>query len=127
MSRKVERGKHTTRASMLLPLAGGGFVVDTPGFSLMETELMDPSELKAAYPEFNGMDDFCRFGADCLHAGEPGCAAAQALAPGRARSGIGRFLTRRANAGREDTDFFEEVSYFMNVLIIAGGPDPARN
>lgn len=85
LSRKVERGKHTTRASMLLPLAGGGFVVDTPGFSLMETELMDPSELKAAYPEFNGMDDFCRFGADCLHAGEPGCAAAQALAPGRAQ------------------------------------------
>lgn len=75
LSRKVERGKHTTRASQLLQLSGDAFVVDTPGFSLMETELIDPALLKISYPEFADLDDKCRFGVDCLHQGEPGCAA----------------------------------------------------
>lgn len=83
LSQKVSRGRHTTRASVLLPLADGGFVVDTPGFSLMETELIDPALLKSCYPEFSGWTDACRFGADCLHAGEPGCAAPPDLPPGR--------------------------------------------
>ncbi|MBQ6476573.1 MAG: ribosome small subunit-dependent GTPase A [Clostridia bacterium] len=74
LSRKVDRGRHTTRASQILALEEGRFVIDTPGFSLMDTQKMDPEELKYCYPEFEGLDDRCRFRNKCLHAGEPGCA-----------------------------------------------------
>ena len=52
LSRKIERGKNTTRHCELVPVEGGGMVLDTPGFSLLETELFDPVELKEFWPEF---------------------------------------------------------------------------
>ena len=52
LSRRIERGKNTTRSCRLIPVPGGGMVLDTPGFSLLETALFDPVELKDSYPEF---------------------------------------------------------------------------
>jgi len=77
ISEKIERGKQTTRHTSLL--TGHGLrVLDTPGFSLLETpELMEPSELPPLYPEFVPYQGQCRF-LTCLHNQEPGCAVVEA-------------------------------------------------
>ena len=72
LSRKTERGRHTTRHAELW-IAYGGALVDTPGFSLLETEAIEPEVLAALYPEMRPHLAECRF-AKCLHASEPGCA-----------------------------------------------------
>ena len=81
LSEKIERGKNTTRSSQLIPLLGGGMVLDTPGFSLLETELFDPVELKDSYPEFERYEGGCYF-QPCYHASEPRCAVRDAVAAG---------------------------------------------
>ena len=82
ISRKIERGKHTTRRCELIPVAGGGFVLDTPGFSLMETDLIEPARLADYYPEFLPFAGKCRF-APCYHMTEPDCAVRLALNEGK--------------------------------------------
>ena len=84
LSRKIERGKNTTRRCELIPVSGGGMVLDTPGFSLLDTPLMEPEKLKELYPEFAPYEGKCFF-SPCLHAHEPKCAARDAVAEGDAR------------------------------------------
>ncbi len=86
VSRKTSRGRHTTRHAELLPVDGGGAVVDTPGFSLMEMDQMEPARLPECYPEFEPYAADCRF-AGCMHDAEPGCAVKQAVADGAIPSG----------------------------------------
>jgi len=81
LSRKIERGKNTTRSCRLIPVEGGGMVLDTPGFSLLETEVFDPVELKKSYQEFVPMEGKCFF-QPCYHASEPRCAVREAVAAG---------------------------------------------
>ena len=81
LSRKIERGRNTTRHCQLIPVEGGGMVLDTPGFSLLETELFDPVELKDGWPEFAPYEGKCYF-QPCYHATEPRCAARDAVAAG---------------------------------------------
>ena len=81
LSRKIERGKNTTRSCELMPVPGGGMVLDTPGFSLLETELIDPVELKDSYPEFRSYEGQCYF-QPCYHATEPRCAVRAAVEEG---------------------------------------------
>lgn len=81
LSRKIERGKNTTRHCELVPVEGGGMVLDTPGFSLLETELFDPVELKDSWPEFEKYEGQCFF-QPCYHATEPKCAVRDAVAEG---------------------------------------------
>lgn len=81
LSRKIDRGKNTTRSCELIPVPGGGMVLDTPGFSLLETEVFDPVELKDSYPEFLPYEGQCFF-QPCYHATEPRCAAREAVASG---------------------------------------------
>lgn len=81
LSRKIERGKNTTRHCQLIPVEGGGMVLDTPGFSLLETELFDPVELKESWPEFAPCEGKCYF-QPCYHATEPRCAVRDAVAAG---------------------------------------------
>ena len=75
-------GRHTTTASTLTRLAGGGGIVDTPG--IREYGLVDvtPGELAHAFPGFAVVEDGCKF-RDCLHSGEPGCAVQRAVDEGR--------------------------------------------
>ena len=82
LSRKIERGKNTTRHCQLIPVEGGGMVLDTPGFSLLETELFDPVELKDSWPEFAPYEGGCYF-QPCYHASEPRCAVREAVAAGK--------------------------------------------
>jgi len=70
LSRKTDRGRHTTRHAELWPYLGGA-VLDTPGFSLFETECLDQEQLDACYPEFKNAAP-CRF-PGCMHVTEPGC------------------------------------------------------
>ena len=82
VSDKIERGKHTTRRCELIPVEGGGRVLDTPGFSLLESDLIEPRELSQWYPEFQPYEGNCRF-SPCYHAGEPDCCVKDALKEGR--------------------------------------------
>lgn len=81
VSDRIERGKHTTRRCELISVEGGGRVLDTPGFSLLETDLIEPREVSAWYPEFFPYEGKCRF-SPCYHAGEPDCSVKEALNEG---------------------------------------------
>jgi ribosome biogenesis GTPase len=74
-------GKHTTTAAVLLPLALGGYVVDTPGLREVGTWGIDPEQLGACFPEFRAYLDECRFD-NCRHLAEPNCAVRAAAAAG---------------------------------------------
>ncbi|MGI6238767.1 MAG: ribosome small subunit-dependent GTPase A [Christensenellales bacterium] len=81
ISRRIERGKNTTRHCELIPVPGGGMALDTPGFSLLETPLIEPETLKEHYPELLRYEGGCYF-QPCMHATEPKCAARDAVACG---------------------------------------------
>ncbi|MCH5185141.1 MAG: ribosome small subunit-dependent GTPase A [Oscillospiraceae bacterium] len=75
---RINRGRHTTRHVELMPLAGGGYVLDTPGFGSMEITA-EPSELYLHFPEMRNR--VCRF-RGCSHITEPDCGVKDALAAG---------------------------------------------
>jgi len=72
LSPRVARGKNTTVSAVMIPLAAGGFLVDTPGFSEVGLWAIDPAELASCFPEFRQYLGQCRY-ADCRHLTEPGC------------------------------------------------------
>ena len=78
---RIERGRNTTRHAELIPLPGGGMVVDTAGFSLYEMALQPPEELMERYPELAPYVGECRF-QGCLHDREPGCRVKEAVQSG---------------------------------------------
>lgn len=81
ISRKIKRGKNTTRHTELLA-KDGLRVLDTAGFSLLELDGgMEPITLKTWYPEFDQYEGRCRF-QPCYHDREPGCAVTAACAAG---------------------------------------------
>ena len=73
ISEKWRTGKHTTTAAELVPIAGVGYVVDTPGLREVGAWGIDPNALGACFPEFRPYLDRCRFD-NCRHLAEPGCA-----------------------------------------------------
>ena len=81
ISRKIQRGKNTTRHAELL-VKDGLRVLDTAGFSLLELDGgMEPVTLKEYYPEFAEYEGKCRF-EPCYHDREPGCAVTAACEEG---------------------------------------------
>lgn len=81
VSQKIGRGKHTTRFAELLPFEGGGFVVDTPGFSFTEFNDMEETHLMDYFPEISSKAPNCKFNT-CIHYKEPQCAVKQAVTEG---------------------------------------------
>jgi ribosome biogenesis GTPase len=74
------RGRHTTTHRELVPVPGGGVIVDTPG--LRELQLWETDDgLDQAFVDVAGLIAECRF-SDCEHRTEPGCAIKAALADG---------------------------------------------
>lgn len=67
------RGRHTTTAGRLIPIAGGGALVDTPGVRELVPVTRDLDALARSIPEFAPLLGQCRF-RDCAHGTEPGCA-----------------------------------------------------
>ena len=81
ISKKIERGKHTTRHSEIIPIGEETYLVDTPGFSSIYFYDMEPEELKNYYKEFEEYEPYCKFGG-CNHIGERDCGIKQAVEDG---------------------------------------------
>ncbi|SDA20991.1 ribosome biogenesis GTPase [Ruminococcus sp. YE71] len=85
ISRKLGRGKHTTRHVELFRMPSGGYIADTPGFSSFDTNRYDiifKDDLADCFREFAEFSDECRF-PDCSHTSEKGCAVIEAVKAGR--------------------------------------------
>lgn len=80
ISKTLGRGKHTTRHVELFPMLDGRFA-DTPGFSALQFEQIQPEQLSACFPEMVAIKDQCRF-RGCLHQNEPNCAVKEAVEAG---------------------------------------------
>ncbi|MBE2220704.1 MAG: ribosome small subunit-dependent GTPase A [Anaerolineae bacterium] len=76
------KGLHTTRYAELIPLAGGGYVADTPGIRGLALFDLEPSELDAYFREIAPLVSNCQF-SDCTHQHEPKCAVRTAVKEGR--------------------------------------------
>ena len=81
ISRKLLRGKNTTRHAQLIPAGSGTYLMDTPGFTFLETRDIPKENLRFFYPEFAPCEGQCRFDG-CTHIHEPDCAVQAALAAG---------------------------------------------
>ena len=79
ISRKIERGRHTTRHSEIIPIKEQTYIMDTPGFSSLYLTDIEEQELKAYFPEFRRYEEQCRF-QGCRHIHEPDCGVKAALA-----------------------------------------------
>lgn len=82
VSQKIGRGRHTTRQVELLPLPKGGQVADTPGFSQLSFQGMEPEDLQYYFPEFAAVMENCRY-RGCLHDQEPHCGIREATQSGQ--------------------------------------------
>ena len=83
ISKKIERGRHTTRHAELIQLKGDGYIMDTPGFSSLYLPEMEKEELqeKIVHPEIVA-EPYCRF-QGCSHISEPDCGVKEALSEGK--------------------------------------------
>lgn len=82
ISKKIGRGKHTTRHSELFYVEDGAFVIDTPGFSSIYLAQLEAGSLKDYYPEFSRFGGSCRF-PGCVHVGETVCGIKDAVRDGK--------------------------------------------
>ena len=87
ISKKLGRGRHTTRQAELFAI-DGGYIADTPGFSTVEVSrygFIPKNELQYSFREFSEYLGKCRF-RDCVHLKESGCAVTEALREGKINS-----------------------------------------
>lgn len=82
VSRENEKGKHTTTVASLIPLAMGGYVVDTPGIRQFQLWDIVPEEVAGFYRDIRPYVSLCRF-PDCTHTHEAECAVKDAVADNR--------------------------------------------
>lgn len=90
VSRKLSRGKHTTRAVTLYPLdatptASGAFLADTPGFGIFDLSSIDSllkEDVEKLFPEFSDFSSDCRY-RKCTHLREEGCEVIKAVRDGK--------------------------------------------
>lgn len=82
ISSKIDRGKHTTRHSEIIPICDGTYIVDTPGFSSMDVPGFEKEDLWTCYPDFAEYEPYCRF-QGCSHINEPDCGVKDALKQGK--------------------------------------------
>lgn len=81
ISEKIERGKHTTRHSEIIPVSHDTYIMDTPGFSSMDVPGFEKEDLWTCYPEFVRHEPYCRFNG-CSHINEPDCGVKAAVEDG---------------------------------------------
>ncbi|MBW6490771.1 MAG: ribosome small subunit-dependent GTPase A [Lentimicrobium sp.] len=76
-----QKGKHTTTYAEMLPLAGGGFIIDTPGIKEFGLVHFNKQEVAERFPEMRELMHACQFN-NCTHVHEPDCAVKNALKKG---------------------------------------------
>jgi ribosome biogenesis GTPase len=81
ISESVNKGRHTTVGAVFIPLADGGYVVDTPGLREVGLWGMPPEHLDYCFPEFRPFLGSCKF-QDCSHVHEPNCSVRAAVESG---------------------------------------------
>ena len=94
-----------TTFSEMIPLPGGGFIIDTPG--IQEFGLADISkyELSQYFREMNLYRNKCKFNS-CMHTNEPGCAVMEAVNEGKiAVSRYESYLSMLFNEGEEEVRY----------------------
>ncbi|QDW73555.1 ribosome small subunit-dependent GTPase A [Lachnospiraceae bacterium KGMB03038] len=82
VSRKIARGRHTTRHAELFPINEDSYIMDTPGFSSLYLPELEKEDLKYYFPEFRDFEGQCRF-QGCDHIHEPDCAVKEAVEQGK--------------------------------------------
>lgn len=82
ISEKIERGRHTTRHSEIIPLGRETYIMDTPGFTSLDMPDITKEELGGYYPEFREYEPFCKF-RGCAHLSEPSCGVKEAVEAGK--------------------------------------------
>lgn len=85
ISDKIDRGKHTTRHSEIVPVMEDSYIMDTPGFSSMDVPGFEKEDLWTCFPEFREYEPYCKF-QGCSHINEPDCGVKEALAEGKISS-----------------------------------------
>ncbi len=73
------KGQHTTTFAEMFPLSFGGYIIDTPGIKTLGFTHLEPLDVAHNFREFFRLSEECRFGGQCLHRNEPGCAVKAAL------------------------------------------------
>lgn len=73
ISEKINRGKHTTRHTEIFNITGDTFVLDTPGFTSLDYNVVEDKDLRFYFNEFTEYEGKCRFNG-CVHVNEPDCA-----------------------------------------------------
>jgi len=81
VSQAMNKGVHTTVVRQMFPLAGGGYVADTPGWKSLALWDTEPEEIDGYFPELRELVPHCQF-SDCTHTHEPGCAVLKAVEKG---------------------------------------------
>ena len=83
-SKKLGRGRHTTRHSQLIRIDCDTYIMDTPGFSSLDVDFVNikAEDLRLCFPEFHEYEGECRF-LGCSHTHEPGCAVKAAPEEGK--------------------------------------------
>ncbi len=75
---KIKRGKHTTTHARLLPLPYGGYIADTPGFSVVDITDIEKENLYLCFPEMGKPSKNCYY-TGCSHRNEPDCGVIEAV------------------------------------------------
>lgn len=105
ISEAHDTGMHTTTFSEMLPLPGGGYLIDTPGVKGFGSFDMEPEEIGSYFKEIFKFSKDCRF-SNCTHTHEPGCAVIKAvedhyIALSRYQSYLGMLKDKDENKYRE--------------------------
>jgi ribosome biogenesis GTPase len=73
------KGQHTTTFAEMHQLEFGGAIIDTPGIKTLSFNYLETMDVAHNFREFFAISDQCRFGGNCLHRNEPGCAVKAAI------------------------------------------------
>lgn len=68
------KGQHTTTFAEMFELPFGGLLIDTPGIKSLSFNYLEPIDVAHNFREFFVASEGCKFGGNCLHRREPGCA-----------------------------------------------------
>lgn len=73
------KGQHTTTFAEMHDLDFGGSIIDTPGIKTLGFNNLEPQDVAHNFREFFEVSENCKFGGNCLHRDEPGCAVKEAV------------------------------------------------